>query len=116
MHSFMVFAQLVVGAGILGKAAAALVLGVAIYAAINGLKDQFPVWTAAHPGALRVFNAAGSLCAAMLICVGGAHPEGDKSLFELLPCVAMAAMTFLTAAGIHQAKTASDAARAGKVG
>jgi hypothetical protein len=113
MHTFMVLAQLVVGAGILGKAAAALVLGTTIWAAINGIKDQFPAWTTAHAGALRIFNAVGSLLAAWLVCAGGAHPEGDQSIFALLPCVATAAMTFLTAAGIHQSKSASDAARAG---
>lgn len=109
-----VFAQLVVGAGILGKAAGALVLGGVIWAAINGIKDQFPTWTAAHPGALKIFNAVGALLGAWLVCVGGSHPEMDKSIFELLPCVGMAAVTFLTAAGIHwQTKANNDARESG---
>lgn len=102
-----------VSTDLLIKIAGILASAGVIYAAINGVKDAFPTWTAAHPGALRVFNAVGSLLAAFLICIGGNNPAEPKSLLELLPCVATAVMTFLSAAGFHEAKSASDKARSG---
>ncbi|HQQ75778.1 MAG TPA: hypothetical protein PLB01_00365 [Thermoanaerobaculia bacterium] len=97
--------------GVLAVVVKALAIGVLIWKGIDGLKDLFPDWTAAHPGALRIFNAVAALLASLGVCwaTGMAH-----TWVEVGWCSIQGVLAFITAAGLHEGKSASDKARAGR--
>ena len=102
MHSLLFQLSGTVSAGLLVKLASIFGAGLVLYHAINGLKDIFPKYFSEHPQTSRVLNGVGSLGTALLVCVGGPTPTQGQSLIELGMCVGPAAITFLTASGLHQ--------------
>lgn len=88
--------------GVLAVAAKILAIGVTIWKCIDGVKDNFPEWTAAHPAALRIFNAVAALLASLGTCwaMGQVH-----SWLEVAWCTVQGVLAFLTAAGLHDAQS-----------
>lgn len=82
---------------------------VAVWTLVNGVKDLFPAFAASHPSMLRIFAAVGALLVSLGLCFAVDHAHDYLSVGK---CIYEAVGIFVGAVGLHEAKSASDKARA----